>query len=145
MEAWRRHLSRPLQSSRLWHISASCDLDLWPPDPKVGHFMSLPLDHLSQFALRLVQSFSKYHVKKFGNGWAATQTDSAAMMDSSTMEALCSQPGCLSVRSTITPTGYFENLPVWRGRERKILGEFTSTDIQTWLYFNIFAKVCRCV
>jgi len=42
--------------------SASCNLDLWPPDPKVDR-----MDHLCQFASKSVHSFSKYRVRKFGS------------------------------------------------------------------------------
>jgi len=49
---------------------ASCDLDLWPPDPETDCFMPLSREPL---ASKLVHLFSKHHVHKFNkrrtNGW----------------------------------------------------------------------------
>jgi len=42
----------------------SCDLELWPPDPKVDHFMPLPRGPRSNWHQN--NSFSKYCVHKFG-------------------------------------------------------------------------------
>jgi len=38
---------------------ASCDLDLWPPDPKVDHSCPWPVGHLSQLTSKSVNSFLK--------------------------------------------------------------------------------------
>jgi len=46
----------------------SCDLDLWPTDPKVDRSCSCHTNHLRQFASESACSFSNYHVHKCGNG-----------------------------------------------------------------------------
>jgi len=49
-------------SARPPKTSASCDLDLRPPDTWVWLFMPLPGEDLCQFVLKSVHSFSKYSV-----------------------------------------------------------------------------------
>ena len=58
--------------------SASCELDLWPPDHKSWSFHTLAswtYTSLCQFATISVHLFSKYYVRKVGNGRTDGRTD----------------------------------------------------------------------
>ena len=58
--------------------SASCELDLWPPDHKSWSFHTLAswtYTSLCQFATKSVHLFSKYYVRKVGNGRTNGQVD----------------------------------------------------------------------
>ena len=44
----------------------SCDLDLWPPNPKVDYSMPLPCRPLVPICIKISSLFSKYF-QKFGN------------------------------------------------------------------------------
>ena len=48
------------------HVTtATCDLELWPPDPDGDHSCSIPGVHLCRWALKSVHSCSKYSVHNF--------------------------------------------------------------------------------
>jgi len=49
----------------LFRVTLTFDLLI----PKANCFIPWPMDHLYQFAPKLVHSFSKYRVHKFGNRW----------------------------------------------------------------------------
>ena len=56
--------------------SASCDLDLWPPDPQVDRFIPPPVPlNTCQVGAKSVRSFSKYLVHKNGNKLTGGRTD----------------------------------------------------------------------
>jgi len=55
--------------------AASCDLELWPPDPKVDRFMRLASALLVAICITLVHSLSKYHVYNFVTEQTKRQVD----------------------------------------------------------------------